>query len=450
MRTQDFRQYARLSVRTLFAIAAFAAASHAAAEDYRAEADQLASEIVRIHPRGREIAESADFIAARDKLFAMAGATDLSHYAMALGRMFHAVDDGHTAAVPIYGEHPAFTWRYPFRLRRFEDGIYVIAAKGAATPLLGARLTHIAEKPVDLVLREFAATQASGNRAWPANWTALGLSTPGFLIGLDVAPSELAAPLRFEGIGAKGRRVTAQLRASSDGSEVLIEIGRKAGRLDGLAGATNFTLEIGGGRALLLVIGAMEDQETKSFEAFTSEALAALEATRSTRIIIDLRDNGGGNNMMSEPLRRILIKSRFNRPGGIYILTSPQTFSAAMNFATRLERETDALFVGEPTGGSPNHFGDPKIAPGPVSKIPYLISTLRWQDSTPFDTRPWILPDLPAPPTFADYVAGRDLALERALAHEIAVDPDWRLRVVKPWERASQKKSWRFFYEAPE
>jgi hypothetical protein len=121
-----------------------------------------------------------------------------------------------------------------------------------------------------------------------------------------------------------------------------------------------------------------------------------------------------------------------------------------MNFATRLERETDALFVGEPTGGSPNHFGDPKIAPGPVSKIPYLISTLRWQDSTPFDARPWILPDLPAPPTFADYVAGRDLALERALAHEIAVDPDWRLRVVKPWERASQKKSWRFFYEAPE
>jgi hypothetical protein len=36
-------------------------------------------------------------------------------------------------------------------------------------------------------------------------------------------------------------------------------------------------------------------------------------------------------------------------------LTSPQTFSAAMNFATRLERETDALFVGEPTGGAPNH-----------------------------------------------------------------------------------------------
>ena len=444
-------QYALLSVRTIAAIAVFAAASPAFAEDFSAEAEQLASEIVGIHPRGREIAESADFIAARDELLAMADAADLPHYAIALGRMFHAVDDGHTAAIPIYGEQPEFTGRYPFRLRRFEDGMYVIAAKGAAAPLLGARLTHIADKPVDQILRDFVAAQASGNRAWPANWTALGLSTPGFLIGLDVAPSDLAAPLRFDGVGANDGRVTAQLTASSDGSEGLTEIGRKEGPLDGLGdGAINFAVEISDGRALLFAIGAMEDEEKKTFEAFTREALAALETTKSGRIIIDLRDNGGGNNMVAEPLRRILIKSRFNRSGGIYVLTSPQTFSAAMNFATRLERETDALFVGEPTGGSPNHFGDPKFAQGNVSKIPYIISTLRWQDSTPLDARPWILPDIPAPPGFSDYVAGRDVALERALTHEVAGDPDWQRRIVKPWERASQMVSWRFFYERPE
>ncbi|MEX0645798.1 MAG: hypothetical protein WD076_10835 [Parvularculaceae bacterium] len=431
----------------LMCAAMLAASFGAAAEDYRAEAEQLAREIVEIHPRGAEIAKSEAFIAARAALFAIAGDSNLPQYAMAAGRMFHAADDGHTAVIPVYGEAPAFTWRYPIRLKRFEDGLYVVAATGAAEPLLGAKLTRVGGRRVNEVLRAFVLTQARGNRAWPTNWTALGLTIPGFLIGLDVAPADLEAPVRFEGT-AQGKRVSALLTAAADGADNLTEIAREASPLEGLGGgAVNFAAEIDEGRALLLVIGAMEDSETKSFEAFTAEAAAALEATQAGRVVIDLRDNGGGNNMLCEPLRRILVKSRFNRPGGIYVLTASQTFSAAMNFATRLERETDALFVGEPTGGAPNHFGDAKFAHGPQSGLPYIISTLRWQDSTPFDERPWILPDLAAPPRFDLYVAGRDGALERALANPAGDDPLWWRRAMEPWARETQKADWRYFYE---
>jgi hypothetical protein len=69
-----------------------------------------------------------------------------------------------------------------------------------------------------------------------------------------------------------------------------------------------------------------------------------------------------------------------------------------MKSATRLERETDALFVGETTGGVPNHFGDAQFAHGPASKIPYIIANLQWQDSAPFDEREWILPDVHTAP----------------------------------------------------
>lgn len=424
----------------------------AAAENYRAEAEQIAAEIVGIHPRGPEIGQSADYIAARDALFAMAGDADLPHYAMALGRMFHAANDGHTAAIPIYSEAPEFTARYPLRLKRFEDGIYVVEAKGDALPLLGLRLTRIGGKKVEDILREFVKAQASGNRAWPANWTATGLTVPGFLIGLDIAANDLAAPVRFEAAGKAGRRVSADLAASAGGQEGLTALERKESPLETLGDATNFAAEIPGANALALVIGAMEDSDAKSFEAFTAEAAAALAVTKAERLIIDLRDNGGGNNMLAEPLRRTIVKSRFNKTGGIYVLTAPQTFSAAMNFATRLERETDALFVGEPTGGSPNHFGDAKFAHAPVSNLPYIISTLRWQDSTPFDKREWILPDLPAPPVFADYIAGKDGALQAALTRDAGEAPgtDWRDRVVSPWSRDSQEAKWRFFFEAQE
>ena len=429
--------------------AAFATFGTASAENYRPEAEQLAKEIVDTHPRGAEIAASPEFIQALDALFAMAGDADLPHYAVALGRLFHAAYDGHTACIPLFGDAPEFTQHYPLRLQRFDDGLYVVAAKGAALPLLGARLTRIGGKDINALMREFAAAQAAGNRAWPTRWAEVGLATPGFLVGLGAA-ARISQPVRFETIDAHAKRVVATLTPSADAREGLNAVAHKATVLGtAAAGDTNRAFEIEDGRVLVLLIGAMEDGEGKTFEAFTAEAAAALRATKAERVVVDLRDNGGGDNLLAEPLRRTLVKSRFNRPGGLYVLTSPATFSAAMNFATRLERETDALFVGEPTGGSPNQFGDPKVAQAPVSKLPYLISTLRWQDSTPFDHREWIMPDLPAPPAFADYVAGRDRALEAALAHEAGMDPvtDWRARVVKPWERESQQATWRYFYE---
>lgn len=430
-------------------LAALVLSGAALAEDYRAEAEQLAQEIVSIHPRGNEIGASAKFLAAKAALVEKASDTDLPHYVIALGRLFHAANDGHTAAIPIYGEAPEFTQRYPVKLKRFDDGLYVVGAKGETTRLLGARITTIGGRKIDALLRDFAAAQASGNRAWPANWTATGMTVPGFLIGLDAA-SDLATPVGFEGVTKKGRRVSAHLISSADGHEGLTELGRTKAPLEAKSdGAANYVAEIDEGRALALVIGAMEDEPQKSMKEFSVAAIGAIASTKADRLIIDLRDNGGGNNMLAEPLRRMIVKSRFNQRGALYVLTSPQTFSAAQNFATRLERETEAIFVGEPTGGAPNHFGDAKFAHAPKSQIPYIISTLRWQDSPPFDKREWILPDIPALASFDDYASGRDAALAAALADapgEETLDA-WARRVVKPWDRESQKKDWAFFYE---
>lgn len=436
-------------ITLLGAIATLMSVAVATAADYRAEAEQIAKEIVTVHPRGAEIAASPDFVAAKTALLAEAGNTDLPRYVMALGRLFHAANDGHTAAIPLYGDAPEFKQRYPLKLKRFDDGLYVIAAKGAAAPLLGGRVAAIGGREIDALLRDFVGVQASGNRAWPANWTPVGMTVPGFLIGLGAA-SGLDAEVRYDVAFAGGRRASATLRAAADGRDGLANLQRVASPLESLgAGASNFAAEIDDGRALAIVIGAMEDGPEKSMRAFSMEAIAAVNGTKADRLIIDLRDNGGGNNMLAEPLRRTIVKSRFNQRGALYVLTAPQTFSAAQNFATRLERETEAIFVGEPTGGAPNHFGDAKFATGPQSGIPYLISTLRWQDSPPFDERDWILPDLPAPPTFADHVAGEDAALAAALADRPAEEhlEAWARRTMQPWERESQKADWRFFFE---
>ncbi|HNS88009.1 MAG TPA: hypothetical protein PKH09_13995, partial [Parvularculaceae bacterium] len=91
-----------------------------------------------------------------------------------------------------------------------------------------------------------------------------------------------------------------------------------------------------------------------------------------------------------------------------------------------------------------------QFAAGEASALPYIISTLRWQDSPPLDPRRRILPDIPAAPTYDDFIAGEDRALAAALKHEPDAEmiEKWWLRAMQPWDRASQKKDWRFFFEA--
>ena len=47
-----------------------------------------------------------------------------------------------------------------------------------------------------------------------------------------------------------------------------------------------------------------------------------------------------------------------NRPGGIYVLIGRATFSSAMMNAYEIRQRTNAILVGEPTGGKPNSFGE--------------------------------------------------------------------------------------------
>ena len=132
-------------------------------------------------------------------------------------------------------------------------------------------------------------------------------------------------------------------------------------------------------------------------------------------MVIDIRCNNGGDNTLLRPFVVSLIRSRFNQSGHLYVVIGRLTFSAAVNFATQIERYTEVRFVGEPTEAPPNHYGETQRLVLPHSGITVLYSLLFWQDAGPRDTRPWIAPAIVVSPTFADYRAGRDPVLDATL-----------------------------------
>jgi C-terminal processing protease CtpA/Prc len=139
-------------------------------------------------------------------------------------------------------------------------------------------------------------------------------------------------------------------------------------------------------------------------------------ATSTRRVIVDLRLNGGGDNTTYGPLLDLLRSKKVNRPGKLYLLTGRATFSAAANFAADVDRYTRAIFVGEPSGGGVETYGDTSAVSLPTAGLTAHIAT-RYHERKkgPRDHRLAVEPDIGIDLTSAQYFAGRDPVLERAL-----------------------------------
>jgi C-terminal processing protease CtpA/Prc len=130
-------------------------------------------------------------------------------------------------------------------------------------------------------------------------------------------------------------------------------------------------------------------------------------------VILDLRHNPGGNNYTYAPLLETL--RRLPRRVQLLVLVGRTTFSAAQNLTADLERLARPRFIGEPTGGSPNLYGDPSTRQLPATGWNTHVATIYWQKSRPDDRRIALEPHVRVRYTAADFFAGRDPVLRRAL-----------------------------------
>lgn len=154
------------------------------------------------------------------------------------------------------------------------------------------------------------------------------------------------------------------------------------------------------------------NDEKEPFDKFGERLFTFINESEVQKLVIDMRHNNGGNSLLLPPLINALISTRkINQRGKLFVIIGRKTFSAAQNAATWIERNTNAIFVGEPTGSSPNFVGEENAFELPYSKLMANVSDLYWQSSLPEDKRAWIAPLLYAPPTFDDYRNQRDAAM---------------------------------------
>jgi hypothetical protein len=296
---------------------------------------------------------------------------------------------------------------FPIRLARTTDGLVVTRASAEHKNLLGALVLKIEEKPVA------EAESALGPLVHCDNEYERGYLLPEFL----VVPELLAAV----GISPNRGNTSWTFRLSNQEvvSRTLVPVS-SGGPLEWsyLNSSWKPRVErhwfnkLPDGPIYARLTDILNDPK-ETVAQFAKSLFSEVDAVPEAPLVLDLRDNQGGDNTLNDSIVRAAIRSKkVWEPGRFFVLTNGGTFSAASNLTALLERWTPAIFVGEPTGGAPNGYGDPKLTVLPNSGLSLLVSSLYWQLSAPNDKRDSIVPLLSVEPTVTSLRTNQDLAVK--------------------------------------
>lgn len=334
-------------------------------ERWQADLRFLQRAMARQHPDLYHSTSEAAFTAARLDLEGRLA--ELTHQGRIVGVMELVASaahrrDGHTGVVLFDREVDHGFHGLPIQLWAFSDGVTVLAAPIAHLDTIGMRLTHIGELSVDEVVARLTPLITRDGEMGIVTSAPNLMRVPELLVAIGAAPAIDAVTMTLEGPEGETRTIRPQPLP-------IDEANRR------LRGAPDLPTPL-----------YRSDPERHFWLRYLEDE------------------------------RTLLASPEVDRPGGLAVLIGRLTFSAATNFVTELEKRTGATFVGEPTGGSPNMFGDSDPIVLPHSELRVVVPTRYWEFSTPDDPRTSHEPDLRVALSSLDFFAGRDPVLEAALA----------------------------------
>lgn len=419
------------------------AASHAEyASDqrqlWRADLKRLEEQLPAAHADAFRTLSQDQFVAAIKRLQARLPQLERYQVIVELQRIVAMIGDGHTRLWLTPNDDNGFR-RLPLHLYRFGSDIRVVGILPEHASALGAKLISIDETPVAEVVEQIATVVQRDNEFTLQSLVPRYMTVPEVLHTLGIARQ--LDQIRFTFETADDAVTTVKL--TSQNADTLPDLRRRSLLPDFNAATLRLASLVDNlrelpvalkhldrsfhehyltqQRAYFLQINGIANAPEQSLSDFIGKATARAEASDAEKLILDLRYNSGGNNYLNFDVVQHVGNSRFNQPGSLFVLIGRETFSAASHLVSMLELHTEALFVGEPTGAAPNHFGDAVPLSLPGIGVSVSVSGLFWQNTRPFphEQRRATFPDLAAPPSIEMLTSGRDPALAVVAEFEV-------------------------------
>ena len=373
---------------------------------------------------------------------------DSGRFRVALMGIAALADNGHTSIEDGKESSPNYV---PLRVMWFADGLYVLRAESAYTDLLGARVDSIDGRPTPEVLAALARLQG-GADGWRRIHAALYIQSPEILYGarLGSRPDQTTWTFRLANGSESTRTLAAAGPAGGEPHALMtrwLSPQRKQGEPRGwhalLANDADLPLPlrdfntslrrawIDHGCTLFIQLKAIQDADDLPISDFLKATSDEMGVHPPCDVILDMRFNTGGDYTKAARFASHL--PALVLPGGrIYILTGPQTFSAAITTTAFVKQAAGsrAIILGEPVGDRLAFYGEGNVGCLPHAGLCVHYATGMHDYAHPcndWDRCYWLnwlfpvrvkslAPNETIEMTFAEYSARRDPVFERAVA----------------------------------
>lgn len=355
--------------------------------------------------------------AATDLEVSVREGADAEQIATQMLRLIASIGDGHTVLASedryrVFGLAPFFA-------QAFDDGLFLVRVEAERENLLGARIVAVDGIAIDDVVTRLRTVVPHATDSRFRRWMRSYLHLPGLLhaLGITEAPNQVRLSLLKEGeiIEANFARMDLDGYRDLDMRDLEFPETLRDRNPDARywfealpdSDITYFNFR-----------RVANDPNGESIWAFGQRLAETLKARSTTRLIIDLRENGGGGYQFAAHLRPLLRDvPGIQRDGGIVVLTSPVTYSAASNFLSQVQRHTHATLIGSPPASRLGEPGDDDDFALPATGLTVRISRAINRSAAAADRRSRVDVAIPVTDTFADRIAGIDRALAVALAY---------------------------------
>jgi hypothetical protein len=372
----------------------------------------LASELPKRHANAFFSLSRAAFdaeVAALDKRLDGANADQIF---VGLQQIIKSIGDGHTGL----GTPPPDRRVMPLQFSKFGDEYRVTGVGPGYEKALGARLVKIAGMPVAEAWKRALTLTPRAELMELRQGDALVYLARGYsLHGLDITPdrNHTLYTLRNDA----GHIFTLDAIGLNPKPGVVVEM--KSGYSDIALRYQN--------RGVPFWCKSLPDQHAlycgwRAYQDLAANAKAMFDQIASLhpqKLVIDMRDNGGGDNTVgyAELVAKLKAHADLNRKGRLYVLVGPETFSAAMNNAAQFQDETNAILVGQTIGEKPNSYQEPRQFRLPNSHLVVRASTLYYEFRKHGENA--VRPAKQIIPTWAEVKVGRDPVLDWVLKQPV-------------------------------
>ena len=375
----------------------------------------LARELPKRHKNAFHYTSRAQFDAAVAELNSRIPTIDRDHFTVGVMRIAAMIGDSHTRAhLPLSQQRP-----FPIAIRRYGDDYRIVQVPPGLERALGTRILEIDETPANRFESLLAPLVAQNENATfiPA-WVNLLLQQAPVLHGAGIIANADTARFRLE--KDDGTELPIDLRAvsASEFSNVAWIPIAKPTRLQQIAEAMrapvptfSFTW-IPSARAVYANVKSMANVGRPARQLF-----ALIRERQPEKVIIDLRQNPGGNYFhglhgLIEPIAKL---AAINRKGHLFVLIGPLTGSAAVINAAQFHTKTQAILVGEAIGTKPSEYSELKNMTLPNTGI-IVGYSVRFYDFA-YNAENVVAPDHEVKPAWEDVKHGIDSALEWCLQY---------------------------------